>query len=90
VHDLGLILGLGGGEQIVNVVAHNAQTVELEAIFGLASFEGIEQHSTAFFSQQAKLAVIATDGDVITGVGLQSTRLSGHGANSPVSKVSKA
>jgi len=60
------------------VIAHDTQSVELEAVFGLATVDGIEQEVFAFDPIEAKVSVIAASGDVIAVVGLEFAGLSWH------------
>jgi hypothetical protein len=49
----------------VDVVAHDAEGIELETELFNSLLEGIEQNLTAFETSQTKFAVIASDGDVV-------------------------
>jgi len=78
MHDSGQIIRLLRFQQIMHMVAHDAETIELEAIFDLASLNRKQQHFATFKSSQAKFAIVATSRDVIAKLGLEFTRLSGH------------
>jgi hypothetical protein len=52
-------------QQIMHMVAHNAQSIELETINFLTSLDGVKQHLTTFVANQPKFAIIAPNRDVI-------------------------
>ncbi len=65
VHNFGEVLRFLRLDEIMNVVAHHAQAVELESIFILYFFDGVQEHLTTFPPRQAKLAVVAAHGNVV-------------------------
>ena len=60
------------------MVAHDAQRIELEMVLFLAFPNRVEQYLLAFLSQQAKLAIVTANGDVVAVVGFEFTRFSWH------------
>jgi hypothetical protein len=62
----------------VDVVAHDAEGIELETELLKSLFEGIEQNLTAFETSQTKFAVIASDGDVVGVIGEEFSFWAGH------------
>ncbi len=61
-----------------NVIAHDAQGIELKAVLMLCLFDGIKEHFPTFQACQAKFPIIATGGDVVAVVGLEVTGFSSH------------
>jgi hypothetical protein len=78
VHDFRQILRLCGFEQVMDVIAHYAQSIQLETKLLQRFFERIEKHLPAFPARQAKLTVIAASGDVVAVSGLKRSGLAGH------------
>jgi gamma-glutamyltranspeptidase len=62
----------------MDMVAHDAEGIELEGELFLGAAEGIEQHFAAWGTGEAKLTVVAAQGDVVAGVGGKSAFGSGH------------
>lgn len=52
------------------MIAHNAETVQLEAVLFFALVDGVQQPLAALESSQAKFAIVAPRGDVIAVIGL--------------------
>jgi hypothetical protein len=65
MHNLRQLLWLFGLQQVVDMVAHNAERIQLEAILVLTFLQGIEQHFFGFVSLQSKVSIVATNGDVV-------------------------
>lgn len=78
VHNFRQILRLRWRNQVMNMVAHNAQRIQPKAILRLTFLNHIQQHLLALKAIESKLSVIAPYGDVIATTGLELTRLSGH------------
>jgi len=53
----------------MNVVGHNAESIEFELVLFNSLFEGIYEYLLTFMISQLKLAVVATGGDVVTIIG---------------------
>ena len=62
----------------MNMVAHDAQGIELTLKFLQYLVEGIQEDVTAFSTIQKKLTIIAAGGDVIAIVRLYLSRFSRH------------
>ncbi len=62
----------------MNVIAHDAQSMELEFKLLQSFLERIEKHLSAFPASQAKLAVIAASRDVVAVSGLNGSGLARH------------
>jgi hypothetical protein len=71
----------------VDVVAHNAESIELEIELLKSLFEGIEQDLTAFEAGQSKFAVIAPNGDVVGVTRDEFSFRTGHDGISRVSSI---
>jgi hypothetical protein len=56
---------LGRLYQIMDMVGHNTQSIELKLVFVQSLLDGIKKHFPTFTLLQFKLTVIATDGDVV-------------------------
>ncbi len=78
VHNLGQFLGLLRLQQVMHMVAHNAEGIELKTIFGFALGYGIQQHFATGQPRQPKFSIIAADCDVIAASRRELTRLSSH------------
>lgn len=80
VHDFRQILRLLRLQQVVHMVAHDAQSIQLKAKPIATALDRHQQHLFAFKPGQAKVAVIASHSDVLAIVGFQFTRLAWHGS----------
>ena len=87
VHDLGQIFGFLRFDQVVDMIAHDAEGVKLEVELLKSLFEGIEQNLTAFEAGQAKFAVIAPDGDVVGVTRDEFSFRTGHDGRPSVSSI---
>ena len=79
VHDFGQIFRLCRFNQVMDVIAHDAQGIELKAIFLLAFMDGIEKDFAALTSRKAELSIVAADGDVVAVARFQIAGLTRHG-----------
>jgi len=50
----------------MDMVAHDAESIELETIFGLTLANRIKQNFAALQPGEPKFAIVAADGDVVT------------------------
>jgi hypothetical protein len=62
----------------MNVIAHNAQGIELELKLFQSFLERVEKHLSAFPASLTKLAVIAASRDVVAVSGLNRSRFARH------------
>lgn len=49
----------------MNMIAHNAKSIEFETKFVLCFLDSVQKHLTTLIAGEAKLSVIATGGNVI-------------------------
>lgn len=78
VHNFGQIIGFFGFDQVMDMVEHNAQSIEFEVIFVLGFFDDVQKGFADFATSQVKFAVIATGGDVVAVVGFKFACESAH------------
>ena len=74
-HHFGQVFRVDGFDQVMDVIAHDAESIEFELILALALGNGIEQDLAAFRSRQTEFAIIAASCDVVTVARLQ---VAGH------------
>jgi hypothetical protein len=77
-HDLGQVFWSGRFQQIVHMVAHDAERRELEPILLQTHLDGVQEHFAAGAVAQTKLPVVATDSDMGAQSWLEITWSSGH------------
>jgi hypothetical protein len=65
VHDFRQILRLFRFDEVMDVVAHNAQGVKSEIKLVYRPFDGIKKHLPTVSTTQLKLAIIAPRRDVV-------------------------
>ena len=65
VHNLGQILRLLRLQQIMHMVAHNAETIELELKFGLTFFERKQKQLSTFKASEPKFSIVTASCDVV-------------------------
>lgn len=65
VHQFGQFVSLARFQQIVDMIAHNAEGIELKVIFQFALTNCIEKKVAALSATEVKISVITTDSDVI-------------------------
>lgn len=79
VHDPRKIVRFLWRHQVMRMIAHNAEGVELEAKLFLASLDGEQQQFPTFKASQSELSIIATGCDVVAIVWVEVARLARHG-----------
>jgi hypothetical protein len=78
VHEARQVLRLVWFEQVVYMVAHDAQTVEPEMEFTFRQTDSVKQHIPAGRVVQVELAVVTPQRNVVGKIGLEVSGLSWH------------
>ena len=63
----------------MNVIAHNAQSIEFETEFVESFLESVQQHLAALMAGKAEFAIVAAGSNVIAVPGLELARTARHG-----------
>ncbi len=76
VHYFGQLFCLSGLQQIMDVVAHDTQSVQLEAVLLLRSMNGVQQNFLAGFPGEVEGTIVAPHGYVIAVTWLEISQFS--------------